>query len=80
MKGDPLTPLFPSIESAYRLNDTDLPGMPKIMAQCIGYGLASEIFNLFDIDSSSGHRVPQNWTGFLSNVTYSFGGKLKENK
>ncbi len=80
MKGDPLTPVFPSIETAYRINDTDQSGLPKIMAQCIGYGLAAEIFNLIEINSNSQHIMPSNWTGIMSNVTYSIGGMLKGNK
>ena len=50
------------------------------MAQCIGYGLAAKIFNLIEVDANSQHAIPSNWNGFMSNVTYSFGGSLKENK
>ena len=78
-KGDPLTPFFPSLETAYRVDPSEISSLPKIMAQCIGYGLAAEIFNLLE-PSSSSNEVPLNWIGFMKNVSYSFGGYLKNKR
>ena len=35
--GDPLSPEWPSVENAYRLEPEEAPGLPKIPAQPIGY-------------------------------------------
>jgi len=40
--GDPLTPALPSIDGIYRLNISDVDGMPKIPAQVIPYNDAME--------------------------------------
>ena len=57
---------------AYRINENDAEGLPKIVAQVIGYGLAQEIFSLMD-DSK---LAPPDWKGEM-NVSYAFGGQLK---
>ena len=36
-KGDPLSPGWPSVKNAYRLNPEDVTSLPKIPAQPIGY-------------------------------------------
>ncbi len=36
-EGDPLSPLWPSVENAYRIDPEDQPGLPRIPAQPIGY-------------------------------------------
>ena len=36
--GDPLSPEWPSVENAYRLEPEEAHGLPKIPAQPIGYG------------------------------------------
>lgn len=69
---------------AYRINVTDQNGLPKIVAQVIGYGLAAELFNLMDLSGNdtngTSEKIPDEWKGELINVTYAFGGKLKENR
>ena len=35
--GDPLSPEWPSVQNAYRLKPEEVPGLPKIPAQPIGY-------------------------------------------
>ena len=35
--GDPLTPLWASVDNAYRLEPEEVDGLPKIPAQPIGY-------------------------------------------
>ena len=78
-EGDPQTPIYPSIDSAYRIDVKDQSGLPKIMAQCIGYGLAAEIFNLFKNENSS-ISIPKDWYGYMKNVSYAFGGTLRMNR
>lgn len=64
--GDPLTPLYPSTDSAFRLNisDSKLPGIP---CHAIGYGDAEKLLR-----HMTGEEVPQDWRGGI-NVTYRFG-------
>ncbi|KAL3873960.1 hypothetical protein ACJMK2_037035 [Sinanodonta woodiana] len=69
--GDPLTPDYPAIETAYRFaeNASNLEFyLPKIPAHPIGYDIARHIMETLD-----GREVPDNWKGGL-NVTYKFGG------
>ncbi|KAK3598383.1 hypothetical protein CHS0354_034557 [Potamilus streckersoni] len=69
--GDPLTPDYPAIETAYRFaeNASNLEFyLPKIPAHPIGYDIARHIMEALD-----GEEVPHNWKGGL-NVTYKFGG------
>ena len=49
--------------------------LPNIPAQVIGYGLAGDIFNMID----GYENVPSKWKGEM-NVTYTFGGKLKDRR
>lgn len=44
--GDPDTPLYPSLDSAFRLNESLINDLPKIPAQVIGYKYALKIFQL----------------------------------
>ena len=46
------------------------------MAQCIGYGLAAEIFDLI-VPTEVSHQIPNSWVGHMANVSYGFGGFLK---
>ena len=62
-------------DSVFRLNQSDIHGLPKIPAQVIGYGLAIELFKLFDENS----KVIDSWAGIMK-VTYTYGGKLKDGK
>ena len=50
--------------------------MPKIPAQVIGYGVAYEIFKLLEHNANS---VENDWAGEL-NMTYTYGGELKDGK
>ncbi|ESN94716.1 hypothetical protein HELRODRAFT_185132 [Helobdella robusta] len=67
--GDPLTPLYPATEHAYRLNISEAD-LPKIPCQPIGYDDARKLLRYFD-----GEEVPDEWKGGL-NITYRFGSKL----
>jgi hypothetical protein len=64
------------LDFTHRLREDELTAMPKIIAQVIGYGLAEEIMNLLALNPYS---VPESWKG-LMNVTYSFGGLLKDDR
>ena len=44
--GDPLSPEWPSVENAYRLEPEEAPGLPKIPAQPIGYVPSFSSFSL----------------------------------
>ncbi|KAK3092472.1 hypothetical protein FSP39_003224 [Pinctada imbricata] len=70
-KGDPLTPGYPAIETAFRLNQSD-PSIetPNIPVHPIGYGIAWNLFGYM-----TGDEVPSEWRGGL-NRTYRFGGNL----
>lgn len=74
-EGDPLTPIYPSIDTAYRIQINQSKHLLKIPGQVIGYGLAEEILKMID----SGKSVPIKWKGDMS-TNYTFGGKLKNNK
>lgn len=64
--GDPLTPLYPSIESAYRIPESKAE-LPEIPVHPIGYGDAKVL-----LDGMAGEEVPEKWRGRL-NVTYRTG-------
>ena len=36
-EGDPLSPLWPSVDNAYRIEPEEVDGLPRIPAQPIGY-------------------------------------------
>ena len=62
-------------EYAYR-NLTNENKLPRISAQVIGYGVAYEIFKLLEHNSN---QVKDDWIGEL-NMTYTYGGSLKDGK
>ncbi|XP_070181932.1 putative N-acetylated-alpha-linked acidic dipeptidase [Littorina saxatilis] len=66
--GDPLTPGYPSIRTAFRYpqNHTKTP-LPAIPAHPIGYGAA-----LHFLQELQGEEVPEDWRGGL-NISYRFG-------
>jgi hypothetical protein len=64
------------LEYSYRLNEKKLNFLPKIPAQVIGYSIAYKLFKLM---AKNKNPVPDNWQGDL-NITYTFGGKLDNNK
>ncbi|KAF2361473.1 PA domain, partial [Trinorchestia longiramus] len=68
-KGDPQTPFYPSIESAFRYpeEECDLPSIP---CQPISYGDAYVI-----LKSLEGEEAPAAWQGGL-NITYHLGPTL----
>ncbi|ROT78135.1 hypothetical protein C7M84_003149 [Penaeus vannamei] len=71
MDGDPLTPFYPSVESAYRLPEEEA-SLPKIPIQPISYDDAREILGRMD-----GDEAPEEWRGGL-NVTYRLGPGFQE--
>ena len=64
-----------NLEYANRIDQSESPELPTIVAQVIGYHHAEEIFNLMDgviVDDPE-------WKGGM-NVVYRFGGPLKNNQ
>ncbi|CAF1392354.1 unnamed protein product [Rotaria sordida] len=72
MNGDPLTPIYPSTDYMYRVREDSVRFLPKIPAQPIGYGEAQVILQYLQ-----GSEVPVEWRGTLPNVTYRYGGELR---
>ncbi|KAK4016643.1 hypothetical protein OUZ56_031605 [Daphnia magna] len=72
--GDPLTPLYPALEGAYRLPETEAP-LPKIPVQPIGYDEAEILLRSMSIDNPA----PEDWQGGL-NTTYFLGSKSTQRK
>ncbi|CAF0930021.1 unnamed protein product [Brachionus calyciflorus] len=74
--GDPLTPFYPSNEYGYRLEDEIADNLlPKIPAQVIGYAVAYDLFKQIE----NNKPVKNEWRGEL-NMSYTYGGKLKDNR
>merc|ERR1712131_201784 len=90
-QGDPETPFYPSIPGAYRwtrdkveaglAEKHDLPGLPNIPIQPIGYGDALKFLKRME-----GLEVPETWRGDIRDpdnnnqtITYRYGPGLKEN-
>ncbi|XP_042894430.1 putative N-acetylated-alpha-linked acidic dipeptidase isoform X2 [Penaeus japonicus] len=69
--GDPLTPFYPSVESAYRLAEEN-SSVPKIPVQPVSYGDAREILR-----HMGGPEAPAEWRGGLD-VTYRLGPGMAE--
>ncbi|XP_033635312.1 putative N-acetylated-alpha-linked acidic dipeptidase [Asterias rubens] len=65
--GDPLTPGYPAIDSAYRtpINETNLPNIP---VHPIGYNDAAHFLGIM-----GGEETSADWAGSISNVTYRYG-------
>ncbi|XP_006820652.1 glutamate carboxypeptidase 2-like, partial [Saccoglossus kowalevskii] len=70
--GDPLTPGYPSLDSAYR-EEGDIDGLPNIPVHPIGYNDAVEILRQID-----GDKAPASWQGKLDTV-YNIGPQMKNN-
>lgn len=66
INGDPLTPFYPSTESAYRLSETEIE-MPSIPVHPISYGDAYYFLSIL-----GGRVAPTDWQGAL-NFTYRLG-------
>ncbi|XP_067140637.1 putative N-acetylated-alpha-linked acidic dipeptidase [Centruroides vittatus] len=73
LKGDPLTPLYPSIENAYRIPE-EKAKLPKIPVFPINYEDASYILR-----NITGSKSPDTWKGALPNVEYLIGSGYKDN-
>ncbi|XP_067681222.1 N-acetylated-alpha-linked acidic dipeptidase 2-like [Haliotis asinina] len=71
--GDPLTPGYPAIKSAYRYaeNSSEVT-LPKIPAHPIGYDIADKILRVM-----RGDEAPAAWRGGL-NITYRLGPGLEK--
>ena len=69
--GDPLTPNWPSLENAYRLDEEDRAAyLPRIPVQPVGYTDAEQL-----LVRMAGEEAPQSWQGGLE-ITYRLGGEL----
>ena len=66
--GDPLSPSWPSVAGAYRLEYNKVKGRPLIPSQPIGYGDAQQLLAVM-----GGQPAPADWQGGL-NLTYRLGG------
>ncbi|KAM9294419.1 putative N-acetylated-alpha-linked acidic dipeptidase [Gastrophryne carolinensis] len=64
--GDPLTPFYPSIDSAFFMDEKDV-ALPKIPVTPIGYSDAVKY-----LSKMSGIEAPNTWKGKL-NITYRLG-------
>ncbi|XP_053399226.1 N-acetylated-alpha-linked acidic dipeptidase 2-like [Mercenaria mercenaria] len=63
--GDPLTPGYPAIASAYRYDESDEESeLPKIPAMPVGFEFAEQLLGMI-----SGPDAPPDWTGRLLNQT-----------
>ncbi|XP_022097951.1 N-acetylated-alpha-linked acidic dipeptidase 2-like [Acanthaster planci] len=72
--GDPLTPGYPSLENAFR-EDESSASLPRIPVQPIGYDDAKTLLGELE-----GDEVPENWRGTLQGLTYRLGPTLKNNR
>jgi len=69
--GDPLTPNWPSLENAYRLDEDDRREyLPRIPVQPVGYTDVEQLLLRME-----GDAAPEDWQGGL-NLVYRLGGKL----
>ncbi|CAM2718148.1 unnamed protein product [Rotaria socialis] len=69
--GDPLTPIYPSTDYMYRLEEENVKYLPRIPAQPISYSEAQMILQYLQ-----GIEVTADWRGSLPNVTYRYGAEL----
>ncbi|XP_038074787.1 N-acetylated-alpha-linked acidic dipeptidase 2-like [Patiria miniata] len=72
--GDPLTPGYPSLDSAFREDESSID-MPSIPVQPIGYDDAKKL-----LDELEGAEAPEDWRGALQGLTYRLGPTLKDAK
>ncbi|XP_052769425.1 N-acetylated-alpha-linked acidic dipeptidase 2-like [Mya arenaria] len=71
--GDPLTPGYPSIDSAFRYGETDDEvGLPGIPSMPVSYAFAEKLLRHL-----GGEAAPESWRGRL-NATYTLGGTFVE--
>ncbi|XP_064110868.1 N-acetylated-alpha-linked acidic dipeptidase 2-like [Macrobrachium nipponense] len=70
IKGDPLTPGWPSTKHAYRLDESEVP-LPKIPCQPIGYDDARVI-----MEKMGGKVPPADWVGGMKGIKYNLGPEM----
>ncbi|KAF6019348.1 hypothetical protein EB796_022315 [Bugula neritina] len=71
--GDPTTPMYPSLDSAFRVLPEESAYLPKIPVHSISYGDAANF-----LQRLGGEEVPEPWRGSIPGVTYRFGGEFPE--
>ncbi|XP_067942512.1 glutamate carboxypeptidase 2-like [Watersipora subatra] len=67
--GDPLTPFYPALDSAYRIDPTE--GLPKIPAHPVSYDDARQL-----MQQLGGETVPEDWRGSITGLVYKLGGSF----
>ncbi len=72
-EGDPLSPGWPSVDNAYRIQAKDVDGLPKIPSQPIGYDDATHL-----LMKMGGNEVPPDWKGKVPGVTYRLGEDMSD--
>ncbi|XP_077996989.1 N-acetylated-alpha-linked acidic dipeptidase 2-like [Glandiceps talaboti] len=72
--GDPLTPAYPSLDSAFREDEESITGLPHIPVHPIGYDDAMQLLKQMD-----GVKAPNSWQGNLD-ITYNIGPDMKDNR
>jgi len=71
--GDPLTPNWPSLHNAYRLDEEDRREyLPRIQVQPVGYTDAEQLLMRME-----GEPAPEDWQGGLD-IVYKLGGQLTD--
>ncbi|KAG8564080.1 hypothetical protein GDO81_016318 [Engystomops pustulosus] len=70
--GDLLTPYYPAKEFSYRINESDIGGLPPIPTQPIGFGDAEKL-----ICQLGGQEADSSWQGGLS-CKYNIGPGFRE--
>ncbi|CAF1678964.1 unnamed protein product [Rotaria sp. Silwood1] len=71
--GDSLTRIYPSRDYMYRVAEDSASFLPKIPVQPIGYSEAEILLQYLQED-----EVDAQWRGGLRNVTYRYGGELRD--
>ncbi|XP_072024017.1 putative N-acetylated-alpha-linked acidic dipeptidase [Amphiura filiformis] len=66
--GDPQTPGYPALETAYRIPEENLTVLPIVPVHPIGYDDAKEFLKLM-----AGEEVESKWRGRIENITYRYG-------
>ncbi|XP_022094263.1 putative N-acetylated-alpha-linked acidic dipeptidase [Acanthaster planci] len=66
--GDPRTPGYPAVESAYRVPMNNVTGIPGIPVHPIGYNDAAVFLSIM-----GGNSVKPEWAGNLPGLTYRYG-------
>ncbi|XP_066913684.1 putative N-acetylated-alpha-linked acidic dipeptidase [Clytia hemisphaerica] len=64
LKGDPLTPGWPSTEGMFRMNESSIEGLPQIPVQPISDHIAKELLSKF-----KGVEAPNHWHTSFTDIT-----------